>query len=244
MFKGAARRPRSERGLPGGRFPPHFILLLLEFFPLLFKSFSCARREPSKPGGREPTSRAKEVSELLRSPAKVSDTGTSPRNKGAAAHSQKSKGRGREEEEFAGAVLPPSSPSPPFCPGPAGAVPGSGCAPPAPAAFPSLLPAGAAPVLAGSRAPPRLPPTLQGVSVPPQASRGHPIPNCGRLPAGSAGGCGQGGRGARRPPEAPVPVPAAPMPRSLGRTEPAPSPLRPGKVGGRAGAAGGQGGPG
>lgn len=73
--------------------------------------------------------------------------------------------------------------------------------------------------------PPRLSPrhTHQGVSVPPQASRnsrGYPIPNCGRLPAGSAGGCGQGGRGARHPPE--VTVPATPMPRSLRRTEPRP----------------------
>lgn len=79
--------------------------------------------------------------------------------------------------------------------------------------------------------------------MPPQASRnsrGCPIPNCGRLPAGSAGGCGQGGRGARHPPPE-VTVPATPIPRSLRRTEPAPAPLRPGKVGGRAGAAGGQG---
>ncbi|XP_037989245.1 basic proline-rich protein-like [Motacilla alba alba] len=33
-----------------------------------------------------------------------------------------------------------------------------------------------------------------------RSSRSYPIPNCGRLPAGSAGGCGQGGRGARPPP--------------------------------------------
>lgn len=71
-----------------------------------------------------------------------------------------------------------------------------------------------------------------------RSSRRYPILNCGRLPAGSAGGCGQGGRGARHPPE--VTVPATPIPRSLRRTEPAPSPLCPGKVGGRAGAAGGQ----
>lgn len=93
----------------------------------------------------------------------------------------------------------------------------------------------------GCSPPPRLPPPHQGVSMPHRASRSsrrYPILNCGRLPAGSAGGCGQGGRGARHPPE--VTVPATPIPRSLRRTEPAPSPLCPGKVGGRAGAAGGQ----
>lgn len=55
-------------------------------------------------------SREKEVSNLLRSPAEVSDTGTSPRKKGAATHSQKK----QRQEEGGGRVRGGSSP--PFQP--------------------------------------------------------------------------------------------------------------------------------
>lgn len=117
-----------------------------------------------------------------------------------------------------GAQFPPPL-QPPFCPGPAGAVPGPGCSPPR--RLPITSPLQDSPGPGGQQSPPgSCPPTHthRGVSEPPPTNtpppqpRRLPIPNCGCLPAGSAGCCGHGGRGARLPPEVTVPALSDPPP--------------------------------
>lgn len=177
--------------------------------------------------------RDEELYKLLRSPAKVSDTGTSPRNKGAAAHSQKANrgGRGRREGWGGGSSPLFSSPSPRDLPRSRRGSSWAGLRFPGPAAFSSLPPAGAAPVLAGSSRPPH----RGGVCVPPQRSPQPPrLPSPQlRAPPRRLGEGMRAGRAQGSPPPG-LTVPTPPTPLSLCRTERAPSPLRPGKVGGRA----------